>query len=293
VSPASANIPSDGVQIFTVTNTGTIPATNITMTISGNVQGQLVGLPIYSSGCASLLPASSACTITIQAVTSPSGQAGIGTIQGTNTAAPSPVVSIFILPVCTVLSATTVTNSGGTIVTGAVCVAPGTAITGFPPGQTTPAANQLHANDSIASSDHTDANTLFNSIAGLTCTDIITTDLAGLILPPGVYCFNTAAATLAAGGILTLNGSVTNQWYFKIGTTLTTGANSSVLLTGGAVAGNVFWQIGSSATFGADTAFAGQVVAFTSLTVGAGLSNSGRLWVLNAAITLDTNIISP
>jgi len=96
-----------------------------------------------------------------------------------------------------------------------------------------------------------------------------------------------------AGGTITFNGTATDKWYIQIGTTLTTGANSSVNLTNGALPGNIYWQIGSSGTFGANTAFKGQVVAFTSLTVGAGTNNNGRLWVVNAAITLDNNTISP
>jgi len=291
VSPTAANISFNNTQTFTVTNTGTIAAQNITMTIPANVQNQLVGLPIYSSGCASLAAGSNACTITIQAVSAPSSQSGVATVQGTNTAAPPPQVNIFILPVCTVLGGTTVTNSGFSVITGGLCVAPGTAITGFPPGETSP-AGQIHSNDSFATADHSDAVNLFNTISGLTCDTPLSADLGGLTLTPGVYCF-TAGATLVASGTLVLNGSATDKWYIQIGTTLTTGANSNVLLTGGALPGNVFWQIGSSATFGANTAFQGQVIAFTSLTVGAGTSNKGRLWVLNAAITLDTDSIGP
>jgi hypothetical protein len=290
VNPTSANISFNGTQVFTVTNTGTITANNITMTIPANVQNQLAGTPIYS-GCTSLLAGSSACTITIQVVSSPSGQSGIATVQGTNTAAPSPEINIFILPVCTVLGSTTVTNTGNSIITGGVCVAPGSAITGFPPGQTNP-PGQIHSNDSIAAADHSDAVNLYNTIAGLTCDTPLSADLGGVTLTPGVYCFN-AAATLVAGGTLILNGSATDKWYIQIGSTLTTGANSNVVLTGGALPGNVFWQIGTSATFGASTAFKGQVIASTSLTVGAGTSNNGRLWVLNAAITMDSNTVGP
>jgi hypothetical protein len=291
VSPDSANLSPNGTQIFTVMNTGTITANNITINIPGNVQGQLVGPAIYSGGCTSLPASSSACTITIQAIASPSAQSGVATVQGTNTAAPSPAVNIFILPTCTVLGSTTVTSTGGTIVTGAVCVAPGTSITGFPPGQTIP-AGQFHSNDAIAVADHNDATTLYNIIAALPCDTNLTGQDLGTVGPlsPGVYCFNTTAALT---GTLTLNGSVTDKWYFQIGTTLTTAAASSVVFTGGGVAGNTFWQIGTSATFGANTAFQGQVVAFTSLTLGAATSNIGRLWVRNGAITLDNNSLSP
>lgn len=290
VSPSSANITFNGTQVFTVTNTGTIPAQNISMTISGNVQGQLVGLPIYSSDCASLLPGSSACTITIQAVTTPSGQSGIGTVQGSNTAAPSPAVSIFILPICTVLGNTAVANSGNSIITGSVCVAPGTSITGFPPGQTIP-AGQFHSNDSIAVADHNDAATLYNIIAGLSCDTNLSGQNLGSVTPaPGVYCFNSSAAL---NGTLILNGSATDKWYFQIGTTLTTAVAANVILTGGAVPGNVYWQIGTSGIFGANTTFKGQVVALTDLTLGANVNHLGRLWVQNAAVTLDTDSISP
>jgi hypothetical protein len=292
VSPSSANIASNSQQQFIVTNTGTIPAQNISMTIPPNVQNQLTGQPLYSPGCTTLAPTSSACTITIQAISSPSSQSGVASVQGTNTAAPSPSVNIFILPVCTILGGSTVTNTGNSQIIGGVCVAPGVAITGFPPGQTSP-ANELHSNDSIANTNHSDANNLYASIVALTCEHNLSgQDLGGMTLPPGVYCFN-AGSTIAAGSTLTLSGALTDKWYFQIGTTLTTGANSSVTFTGGAVAGNVYWQIGSSGTFGANTAFKGQVIALTSLTVGAGMNNNGRLWVTNAAITLDTNSVGP
>lgn len=292
VSPTSANIASNGQQQFIVTNTGTIPARNISMTIPANVQNQLIGPPLYSAGCTTLAPSSSACTITIQVISSPSSQSGVASIQGTNTASPSPVANIFIVPICTVLGSTTVTNTGNTQINGGVCVAPGIAITGFPPGQTFP-ANEIHSNDSIANSNHNDANSLYASIVALTCEHNLSgQNLDGMTLPPGVYCFDTGV-TMAAGTILTLNGGLTDKWYFQIGTALITGSNTSVVLTGGAVAGNVFWQIGSSGTFGTNTAFNGQVIALNSLTLETGTSNNGRLWVTNDAITLDTNSIGP
>ena len=52
------------------------------------------------------------------------------------------------------LGATTVTNTGLTVVTGDVGVSPGTAITGFPPGVVT---GTIHAGDLVAARAHADA----------------------------------------------------------------------------------------------------------------------------------------
>ena len=57
---------------------------------------------------------------------------------------------------------------------------------------------------------------------------------------------------------------------FQIGSTLTTGSNSSVLVLNGANPCNIFWQVGSSATLGTATAFKGNILALTSITLNPG-----------------------
>ena len=51
---------------------------------------------------------------------------------------------------------------------------------------------------------------------------------------------------------------------------------------------NVFWQIGSSATLGTGTAFAGSILALTSITSTTSVTLSGQLLARNGAVTLDT-----
>jgi Ice-binding-like/PEP-CTERM motif len=60
----------------------------------------------------------------------------------------------------------------------------------------------------------------------------------------------------------------------------------------GLVDKNVFWQVGSSATLGTGTAFAGNILALTSITMntGAGIS-CGSALARNGAVTLDNNVI--
>jgi hypothetical protein len=91
-------------------------------------------------------------------------------------------------------------------------------------------------------------------------------------------------------GTLTLSGN--GVYVFQIGSTLTTATGSSVVLTNGALCGNVFWQVGSSSTLGLGTAFAGNLIAFTSDTVTTGVSVAGRVFALGGAVTLDTNNIT-
>ena len=109
------------------------------------------------------------------------------------------------------------------------------------------------------------------------------------VLGAGVYNFDTTAEL---DGILTLTGNDTDVFVFKIGSTLTTASASSIVLGGTVDASNVFFVVGSSATLGTTTAFQGQILALTSIS----LNNSatidcGAAWARNGAVTLDTNTI--
>jgi hypothetical protein len=94
-------------------------------------------------------------------------------------------------------------------------------------------------------------------------------------------------------GTLTLNtqGDPSALFLFQIGSTLTTASNSSVdFINGGD--NNVFWQVGSSATLGTHTAFEGNILALTSITLTTGATIlDGRALARNGAVTLDTNNI--
>ena len=189
-----------------------------------------------------------------------------------------------------VLGGSTVTNTGPTIVTGDLGVSPGMAITGFPPGLVIGA---IHAADAVAAQAQSDTTTAYNALASQTCdtTFGVPTDLGGMTLVPGVYCFASSAGLT---GALTLNaqGDPNAVWVFKIASTLITASNSSVLVTNGGQQCNVFWQVGSSATLGTGTTFVGSILALTSITLDTNADVSGRTLARNGAVTLDTNDVT-
>jgi uncharacterized repeat protein (TIGR01451 family) len=189
-----------------------------------------------------------------------------------------------------VVGASTVTNTGSTIVTGNLGVSPGTAITGFPPGIVV--GGTRHAADSMAGQAQSDAGSAFVDLAGQSCKDDLTgRNLGGLTLVPGVYCFSSSAELT---GTLTLNGegNAAAVWVFQIGTTLVTASNASVLLINGAQQCNVFWQVGSSATLGTGTSFIGDIIALESVTLTTNATVSGRALARNGAVTMDSNTVS-
>jgi len=115
-------------------------------------------------------------------------------------------------------------------------------------------------------------------------------DLGGLTLTPGVYHFDSSAQLT---GTLRLDNSTNPNavFVFQVGSTLTTASSSSVVLTGGPD-DNVFWEIGSSATLGTSTAFEGNILALTSITLNTRASiGCGSALARNGAVTLDTNFI--
>jgi hypothetical protein len=182
-----------------------------------------------------------------------------------------------------VIGATTITNTGLTLVDGSLAVFPGTSITGFPPGIFTGIESD---GDAVASTVHNDAMTAFNAVASLTCgKQLAGQDLGGMTLTPGVYCFSSSAFIT---GTLTLDGQGNQNavFIFQIGSTLITATAAKVILANGAQPCGVFWAVGSSATLGSATIFVGNILALTSITLDGAVSVSGGLYALSGAVTL-------
>jgi hypothetical protein len=188
-----------------------------------------------------------------------------------------------------VLGASTVTNTGPTIITGDLGVSPGTAVIGFPPGAVN--GGSIRAGDATANAAQAAAHIAYVALVAEPCGTNLTgktlgTSPGAVTLSPGVYCFNSSAQLT---GTLTLTGN--GVYVFKIGSTLTTASDSSVVLAKGATAGNVFWQVTSSATLGTNTAFIGSILALISDTVTTGTSVTGRVFALTGTVTLSGNRI--
>ena len=186
-----------------------------------------------------------------------------------------------------VLGGTTVTNTGLTVVSGDLGVSPGSAVTGFPPGVL---VGTLSTADPVAAQAQADLADAYDDAAGQAPDALISGDLGGLTLTPGVYA---AASSIGLTGTLTLDAQDDPDaiWIFQVGSTLTTASASNMTLVNGAQSCNVFWQIGSSATLGTSSHLVGNILALASITATTGVTIDGRALARNGAVTLDTNAI--
>ncbi len=184
-----------------------------------------------------------------------------------------------------VLGASTVTNTGPSVINGDVGLSPGTSITGFPPAVV---VGTIHPTDAVAAQAQADLTTAYNVAASLTPTASGLGDLTGSSLTPGVY----AGGELSVTGELTLAGTAESVWVFQAASTLTIGSGADITVTGGASICNVFWQVGSSATIDTGAQFVGTVMANASITANTAATITGRLLARTGAVTLDTNTIT-
>lgn len=188
-----------------------------------------------------------------------------------------------------VLAGATITNTGPTTITGDVGLSPGTAITGFPPGQV---IGTVHAADAVALQAKTDLAAAYDDAAARPTTATVGVELGGTTKTPGVY--ESPAGTFGITGTLTLDaqGDPNAVFIFKAASTLITASASSVTLVNGAQASNVFWKVGSSATLGTYSILRGNVMALASITVTTGVVVDGRTMARTAAVTLDSDTIT-
>ncbi len=186
-----------------------------------------------------------------------------------------------------VLAGSSITNTGNTIITGNVGLSPGSAVTGFPPGVVVPPGT-THVGDAVALTAQNDATTAYNNLAGQACDfgPFGPTDIAGQTLVPGVYCYSSS---LQNSGAVTLNGTATDIWVFKVASTFTAGPGSTVSGTGSTC--NVYWQVGSSATLDTTSVLEGTFIALQSISMNNAATIKGRAFARGAAATMIANAI--
>jgi hypothetical protein len=188
-----------------------------------------------------------------------------------------------------VLGGQAATNTGPSVLNGELGVAPGTSLTGF---DTAVVNGATHNNDAVAKQAQADLTNAYNVAAGqATTADLSSTNLGNRTLKAGAYKYSSSAQLT---GPLTLDAenNPDAQFVFQIGSQLTTASASSVVLVNGASPCNVYWQIGSSAVLGSTTAFQGNVMALTSISLNNGATVIGRLLARNGAVTLINNVIN-
>lgn len=193
-----------------------------------------------------------------------------------------------------VLAGSGITNTGATTITGDIGTFPTTTQIGF---GTISLTGTNHVGNAVTVQAKADLVTAYNNALGqpVDVFGVVSADLGGQTLAPGVYEDNGAPNSLgiANGTTLTLDGGGNPNVIFilKSASTLVTGVNSTVALIGSAQACNVFWQVGSSATLGVGSTFVGNILAFSSITDNGGSTINGRLLARNAAVTLNNTTV--
>jgi hypothetical protein len=188
-----------------------------------------------------------------------------------------------------ILAGTDITCVTGGIINADVGVSPGNTLTGFPPCTV---SGQKNLGNAAAAQAQIDLTTAYNTLAGMACppANVIVANLGGTTKPAGVYC---AASAISVSGTLTLDGGGDPNavFVFQAGSSLTTAGN--IVLIGGAQAKNVYWQVGSSATIGTGSAWQGNILALSSISLIDNATLNGRALARNGKVSLTVgNIIN-
>lgn len=204
------------------------------------------------------------------------------------------------IPTSAVTGNVGVSPAAGTYLTGWSETANGAPVT-YSTSPQVVAPFQLHAADYTGGTTSADLTTAvlnmeaaYTDAAGRTATSAATTNVGGgtltsLTLVPGVYEWGSNV-TIPTN--LTLSGSATDVWIFKVAGTLDMASAKSVIMSGG-LPQNVFWQVSGAVTIGANSHFEGIILGQTSITFGNLSSINGRLLAQSAVVLDATTVTQP
>jgi Ice-binding-like len=211
-----------------------------------------------------------------------------GTIFGTATAIVTSPSTPIVPPGTTtgfgILAGSTITCVTGGVINADIGLSPGSAVVlGTPPCVVT---GTQHITDAVAAQAQLDLTQEYNALFALPCGTVIgTADIGATTKTAGVYC---SGSTIGVTGALTLDGQGDPNavFVFQAGSSLT--GVGSVVLINGAQAKNVYWVEGASATIGVGSAWKGNIVAFSTITLNDNVTLIGRALARNGAVTLGT-----
>ncbi len=210
---------------------------------------------------------------------------GLSTVTIITSAPPPPIVNLAAAAPNGIMAGTAVTCITGGLISADVSISPGNTLTGFGPCVI---SGVRHLGDAVAAQGQIDLTTAYNTLMGLPCppANAIVANLGGTTKAAGVYC---TAIGIGSTGVLTLDGGgdPNATFVFQAGSSLTTAG--SVVLINGAQAKNVYWVIGSSATLGVSSAWQGNILALSSITLVDNATLLGRALARNGAVSLGTN----
>ena len=209
---------------------------------------------------------------------------GTATVIVVSTPPPAPIVNLGSLNVVGILAGSTVTCITGGIVKADIDIYAGSALVGFGPCVLTGAK---HLADAVAQQAQADLLAAYNTLAGLPCGTVIgTADIGGTTRTSGVYC---SGSTIGVTGTLTLDGggNTNSTFVFQAGSSLTGVGN--IVLINGAQAQNVYWVNGAAATIGVGSAWQGNILAVSSITLNDNVTLRGRALTRIGAVTLGNN----
>ncbi len=197
---------------------------------------------------------------------------------------PAPIVALGSLNVVGILAGSTVTCVTGGLVKADIDIYAGSALVGFGPCVLTGAK---HLADAVAQQAQADLLVAYNTLVGLPCGTVIgTADIGGTTKAAGVYC---SASTIGVTGQLVLDGGGNSNatFVFQAGSSLTGVGN--IILINGAQAQNVYWVNGAAATIGVGSAWQGNILAVSSITLNDNVTLLGRALTRIGAVTLGNN----
>ncbi|MBC7541891.1 MAG: DUF3494 domain-containing protein [Candidatus Sericytochromatia bacterium] len=212
------------------------------------------------------------------------------TSQAQQGAGPQAVALSATLSKYAVIAGSTVTNTGGTIVTGDIGLSPGSGYVGFPPG-TLNGALQI-ANPEAAQAK-LDLTTSFNDAMSRSGSPIaVSGNLGGMTLVPGLYSSSTSLAISSGDLTFDAQGDANAVFVIKMGSTFTSTSGRKIILAGGAKASNIFWAVGTSATLGTNSDMKGVFLAQASITLETGAKLEGRALTQTGAVSMDAATVT-
>lgn len=182
-----------------------------------------------------------------------------------------------------ILSTTSVANTGFSSFDGDIGVSPGTAITGFPPGVLT---GTIHGGDAAAAAAQVDLAAAYSDAAARPSSAVISGDLAGRIFTSGVYRA-TAAVTISSTLTLDGQGNPNAIFIIQVPAAFNAAAGSKILLVNGAQPSRVYWQIAGAVSLGAAASFSGTILGMAAISIGNDVSFIGRALTANGAVTMN------